>query len=102
MIRDIRGLPIFREVGLTVELLKLEYRGNIAKAYIPQFAREALKLDPHNDSSLILVHDDKTGITLLIKDTDLVKIVKPIILDARQIKQKIDTACSLAAKQNSD
>lgn len=90
MLRDQRGLALFKEIGLTVELLRIEYRGNIAKLYIPQIVREALKLDPSKDISLILFHDNESGLNLLVKDTDLSKLIKPLILDARQIKQKVN------------
>lgn len=88
MIRDLRGIPIFKDVFMTVELLRLEYRGNIAKAYIPYNAREALRLDPQKDKALILVHDNKTGGNLLIKDTELTRIIKPLILSGRKVTQK--------------
>lgn len=89
MLRDIQGLPLFKEIGLTVELLRLEYRGNIAKAYLPHIVKEALKLDPQKDNALIMIHDEETGVYVLIKDNDLAAKMKPLILQARQANEKL-------------
>jgi hypothetical protein len=70
----------------------------ITKLYIPQAIREALKLDPERDKSLILVHDHETGLNLLVKDSDLVETLKPLILDSRQISQKLKNTYTLTSE----
>ena len=96
MYRDLRGLPIFKEAGLTVELGRIQYTGNTAKVYLPYKVREALKLDPQKDNALILVYDDAEGTLILIRNERLLDALKPQILEARKayqtIKNTLDSA----------
>ncbi len=83
-------MPIFKDVDLVVELLRIEYRGNVAKVYLPFAVRAALKLDPQKDKALVLFHDAATGTNILIKDAYLLELIKPLILKARKIQHRIN------------
>jgi len=87
--RDIRGLPVFKNTKITLELLRLEYRGNIAKAYLPYLVKQALKLDPEKDKALVMLHDEETGISIIIKDTELLEKAKPMVLNSRRLIQEV-------------
>jgi hypothetical protein len=89
MHRDLRGLPIFEEAGLTVELGRIQYTGNTAKVYLPYKVREALKLDPEKDNALILIYDETKGTLILIHNGLLLNTLKPQILEARKTYQNI-------------
>ena len=86
---DIRGVPIFKEIGLTVELGRIQYTGNTAKVYLPQKVREALRLDPQRDNALVLLYDEKMGILVAIHNNRLLDSLKPQILEARKAYQKV-------------
>jgi hypothetical protein len=92
--KDLRGLTLFKEVGITVELLRLEYRGNVAKAYLPRIVRDALRLDPERDKTLILVYDNDTEALLLVRDAALSAMLKPRILEARKVYAALKASIS--------
>jgi hypothetical protein len=92
MIRDPRGVPIFKEVGLTVELGRLQYNGNTVKVYLPQRVRDALRLDPQVDNALIIVYDNENGTLILIHNNKLLDVLKPLIYTARKNLSKVQKA----------
>ncbi len=89
MKRDCRGQPIYEEVGLTVELGRIQYTGNTARVYVPAIVREALRLDPQKDNALVMIYDEEKGILILIRNDLLCDRLKPEILEARRKYKKI-------------
>jgi hypothetical protein len=84
MYRDIRGLAHFDEDERTVvELGRLTFKGNAAKLYLPKRVCNALRLDPIKDSTFIIVAPDNSSL-LLIKDSEIVEMLKPKILKLRE------------------
>ncbi len=84
MYRDIRGLTCFEEdEGTVVELGRLTFKGNAAKLYLPKRVCNALRLDRTKDSTFVIVAPDHTSL-LLVKDSEIVEVLKPRILKLRE------------------
>jgi len=65
-----------------VELSRLTYKNSGVSLYMPKGIVNALHLNPDIDRSLVTFSIGDSGL-YLIKDTELVKRLKPMILDLR-------------------
>ena len=83
MFKDIHGIKHWKEEpDPVVELGRINYKGGVARMYLPKRICNKLKLDREKDHTLIIVaHTANT--LFLIKDNEVAHMLRPRILKMR-------------------
>ena len=86
MPKDIRGLEVVNpyKKDSVVEIGRLTYKSSGVCVYLPKSICSSLGLDPDTDKSLIIVSFDNNSF-ILIKDNEIVRTLKPKILEYRKL-----------------
>ena len=86
MPKDIRGLEVIstHKTDCVVEIGRLTYKSSGVCVYLPKSVCSSLGLDPDQDKSLIIVSFNDNSF-ILIKDKEVIKILRPKILDSRKL-----------------
>ena len=79
--------PVLFEKESVIELGRLTFKNSGVSVYLPKRICKKLMLDKEKHSSLIIVASDNNSF-VLIKDTEMINILRSKIIEARKSLQK--------------